>query len=159
MIAGRSQSKAAEFCKNMPATTQLQPVVFDRNGDVHAQLAAIAPHVVVDATGPFQEYGDEPYRVVKACLALGVNYLDLADGSDFVKGIAQFDEEAKTRGVYILSGVSSFPVLTAAVLKELSVGMQQITTVKGGIAPSRPMQAWGSTSFALSPAMQANRSP
>ena len=64
------------------------PAAFDRDGDVERQLAAIAPDTVVDVTGPFQTYGDDPYRVVKAALALGVNYLDLSDGADFVKGIA-----------------------------------------------------------------------
>ena len=47
---------------------------------------------MVDASGPFQAYGD-PYRVVRAAIARGIDYLDLADGSDFVKGIAQFDAE------------------------------------------------------------------
>ena len=111
------------------------PVAFDRDGDVEAQLRDAAPDLVVDASGPFQAYGDA-YRVVRACLALGIDYLDLADGSAFVKGIAQFDAEAKARGVFILSGVSSFPVLTAAVVRHLSAGMTRVDTVTGGIAPS-----------------------
>ena len=41
------------------------PAAFDREGDVDAQLAALAPDIVVDASGPFQAYGD-PYRVVRA---------------------------------------------------------------------------------------------
>ena len=94
-----------------------------------------APDIVVDASGPFQIYGDA-YRMVRACLALGVGYLDLADGSEFVKGIAAFDAEAKARGVFVLSGVSSFPVLTAAVVRHLSGGMSRVDTVSGGIAPS-----------------------
>ena len=71
-----------------------------------------------------------------ACLALGIDYLDLADGSDFVKGIAQFDAAAKARGVCILSAVSSFPVLTAAVVRRLTRGMTRLDRVTGGIAPS-----------------------
>jgi hypothetical protein len=73
---------------------------------------------------------------VQACLTLGIHYLDLADGSEFVKGIAQFDGEARARNLVILSGVSSFPVLTAAVVRSLSAGMTRIETVTGGIAPS-----------------------
>jgi hypothetical protein len=86
--------------------------------------------------GPFQIYGDDPYRVVKACIANGVDYMDLADGSDFVKGIPQFDQAAKAKNLYILSGVSSFPVLTAAVIRKLSYDMTCVQTIKGGIAPS-----------------------
>jgi hypothetical protein len=109
--------------------------VFDRDGDVDKQLAEAAPDIVVDASGPFQAYGDA-YRVVRACIAGGVHYLDLADGSDFVKGVAQFDAEARARHVFVLSGVSSFPVLTAAVMRALSAGMTRIDTLSGGIAPS-----------------------
>src|SRR6202035_4402562 len=100
------------------------------------QLRQIAPDIVVDATGPFQSYGADPYRVVKAALALGIDYLDLADGSDFVKGIAQFDADARNRGLFVLAGVSSFPVLTAAVIRRLQQGMTRIDAVTGGIAPS-----------------------
>ena len=90
---------------------------------------------MVDASGPFQAYGD-PYRVVRAAIARGIGYLDLADGSDFVKGIAQFDAAARARGVFVLAGVSSFPVLTAAVVRRLARGMTRVDAISAGIAPS-----------------------
>jgi hypothetical protein len=62
--------------------------------------------------------------------------MDLADGSDFVKGISQFDQEAQAKNLYILSGVSSFPVLSAAVVRKLSQDMTCLETIRGGIAPS-----------------------
>jgi hypothetical protein len=134
IIAGRSRAKAQAFCATLGAAAL--PTAFDRDGDVERQLREIVPDVVVDATGPFQSYGVDPYRVVRAALALGVHYLDLADGSDFVKGIAQFDELARARGVFVLAGVSSFPVLTAAVVRKLADGMARVDTVTAGIAPS-----------------------
>ena len=73
---------------------------------------------------------------MRAAVALGIDYLDLSDGADFVKGIVQFDAEARRRGVVVLSGVSSFPVLTAAVVRRLERGMARVDTVIGGIAPS-----------------------
>ena len=135
-IAGRSIQKARKFCEGLPSGAQKVPVFFDRNADVEAQISESHPDLVVDAMGPFQAYGDDPYRVVKACIANGVDYMDLADGSDFVKGISQFDQEAKAKNIYVLSGVSSFPVLTAAVVRKLSRDMTCISTIKGGIAPS-----------------------
>jgi len=135
VIAGRSEAKARAFCTDIDASAQLLVAAFDRDGDVDKQLAALAPDIVVDASGPFQVYSD-PYKVVRACLALGINYLDLADGSDFVDGIAQFDAEAKARNLFILSGVSSFPVLTAAVIRRLARGIARLDTVSAGIAPS-----------------------
>jgi uncharacterized protein DUF4166/saccharopine dehydrogenase-like protein len=157
IIAGRSHAQATAFCKRLAAQARLVPVVFDRDGDLSAQLTRVGPDLIVDASGPFQNYdtGGDPYRVVRAALALGINYLDLADGSDFVKGITQFDAEARARGVFVLSGVSSFPVLTAAVVRQLvrgpekwepvfgqdhaqikGQGLARVDTIAGGIAPS-----------------------
>ena len=136
LIAGRSIQKAKKFCEGLPSGAQKVPVFFDRNTSVETQIREINPNIVVDAMGPFQAYGNDPYDVVKACIANGVDYMDLADGSDFVKGIRQFDEEACAKNIYILSGVSSFPVLTAAVVRKLSHDMSHINAIKGGIAPS-----------------------
>lgn len=136
VIAGRSLEKAKAFREGIAAQAVLVVEQFDRSGDVEAQLRALVPSLVVDASGPFQDYRDDPYRVVKACIALRIHYLDLADGSDFVAGISQFDEEARRAGVVVLSGASSFPVLTAAAARHLSVGMLRIETVTAGIAPS-----------------------
>ncbi len=90
IIAGRSLAKAQAFCASLRSAATYLPAAFDRDGDVERQLRELAPDVVVDASGPFQSYGADPYRVVRAALALGIHYLDLADGSDFVRGIAQF---------------------------------------------------------------------
>jgi Domain of unknown function (DUF4166)/Saccharopine dehydrogenase NADP binding domain len=136
LVAGRSHAKAAAFCASLRSRASAVPVAFDRDRAIVPQLRLIAPDIVVDATGPFQAYGADPYRVVQAALALGINYLDLADGSDFVKGIAQFDAAARARGLFVLAGVSSFPALTAAVIRRLAQGMGRIDTVTGGIAPS-----------------------
>jgi Domain of unknown function (DUF4166)/Saccharopine dehydrogenase NADP binding domain len=135
-IAGRSSEKATEFCRSLPASAQLLPLTFDRNREVTTQLNAIKPDIVVDATGPFQMYGAAPYQVIEACIAQRIHYLDLADGSEFVKGISIFDDMAKNHGVFALSGASSFPVLTAAIVRKLSQNFLSIHSIKGGIAPS-----------------------
>ncbi|TPM35591.1 SDR family oxidoreductase [Mesorhizobium sp. B2-3-4] len=137
MVAGRSLASAQAWCaKRGPVAARLVPAVFDRNGDLAAQLASLRPDTLVDASGPFQAYGEGRYRLVEVCVGRGVNYLDLADGSDFVAGIPAFDDAAGRAGLFVLSGVSSFPVLTAAVVRRLSSGMARVDTITGGIAPS-----------------------
>lgn len=136
LIAGRSMSSAETFCDGFAAKAKLVPVVFDRTGDVLGQLRALGPDILVDASGPFQSYGAAPYKLVEAALDLGIPYLDLADGSAFVAGISQFDKAARERGVFLLSGVSSFPVLTAAVCRRLAQGLVRVDAIRGGIAPS-----------------------
>src|SRR5262245_61481434 len=103
VVAGRSLAKAQAFCAPLKATAKIVPAVFDRAGDVEHQLRMISPDIVVDATGPFQVYGNDPYRVVHAAITLGIHYIDLSDGAAFVNGIAQFDEAAGARSVFILS--------------------------------------------------------
>jgi hypothetical protein len=112
------------------------PTIFDRDGDLAAQLVPLRPHILVDASGPFQTYGQGRYRVIEACIAQGIHYLDLADGSGFVAGVPAFDPAARGAGIFVLSGLSSFPVLTAAAVRRLSAGMARVTAIRGGIAPS-----------------------
>ncbi|HLH91198.1 MAG TPA: DUF4166 domain-containing protein [Xanthobacteraceae bacterium] len=136
LIAGRDRARAEAFCNGLRGAATLQPLAFDREGDLEAALAAARPDVVVDASGPFQAYRGDAYRLIKACIALGIDYLDLADGADFVDAIAQLDVDARAHGVCVLSGVSSFPVLTAAAVRRLATGMARLDAVTAGIAPS-----------------------
>ena len=108
----------------------------DRDGDLAQVFAALAPDVVVDASGPFQAYGGDPYRVVKAALAAGAHYLDLADGSEFVRNVAQLDAAAKAAGKFVLAGASSFPVLNTAVVRHLAADLKYVDSIAAGIAPS-----------------------
>ena len=75
VVAGRDLAKAAAFCTHLNAAKAV-PARFDRAGDVERQLAELAPHLIVDASGPFQLY-DDRYRTVRAALAQRIDYLDL----------------------------------------------------------------------------------
>jgi hypothetical protein len=136
LIAGRSMDKARQWCADHGGTAEFVPAVFDRSAEIEPQFEVLKPDWVVDASGPFQRYAGDPYRLVRGCIETGIHYCDLADGAAFVGGIDDFDEGAKSIGVAVLSGVSSFPVLTAAVVRALSSGLESIDTVTGGIAPS-----------------------
>jgi hypothetical protein len=136
LIGGRSLHKARQFAEKIAGPGTVTPVAFDRNGDVASQIAELAPDLVVDASGPYQAYGERPYRVAEAAIEIGSNYLDLADGTEFVCNIASLDTAAKSKGVFVLAGTSTCPVLTAAVTRVLCADMVDIESVAGGIAPS-----------------------
>jgi len=136
VIAGRSKSAALAFCHAIPPGAAREALAVDRNGDVARRIEKVNPDIVVDASGPFQAYGKDPYRVVEAALATGKHYFDLADSPDFVRGIRQFDGAAKEQGLVMLSGVSSFPVLSAALVRDLATEFRRIDSITGGIAPS-----------------------
>ena len=134
IIAGRSLSRAEAFCAVYNGSASVKPLRLDR-ADIYRALVTEKPDLVVDASGPFQAYGENCYHVVEACIANKTDYIDFADAADFVFGVHRFDDEARQAGVFVLSGASSFPVLTAAVLRTIADRMK-IEKVAGGIAPS-----------------------
>jgi hypothetical protein len=137
IVAGRSLTAAEAFCRSRQAPKcSLVPSTFDRDGDVDAALATLAPDLVVDASGPFQAYKGDAYRVVRAAFAAGADYIDLADAASFVRGIAVLDEAAVVARRFALSGASSFPALTAAVVRRVARELSSVEGIVAGIAPS-----------------------
>ncbi|MEO1224019.1 MAG: DUF4166 domain-containing protein [Pseudomonadota bacterium] len=135
IIAGRSPARAQAMCAGSGAAER-RPAAFDLQGDIDAQLAALKPDIVVDTAGPFQAYGADPYRLARAAVGRGVAYLDIADGRAFVCGIGALNELAIANDTFALSGCSSVPALSDAVLRRLADGMTKTDRVEGGITPS-----------------------
>jgi len=131
VVAGRSLVKARAFCAEHGGT----PATFDRDGDLDDQLRALAPAIVVDAAGPFQAYGEDPYRLAAAALRNGAHYLDLADDPDFVCGIDVLDATACAAGKTAVSGASSVPAISAAALDRLTADMSLVGIVESTILP------------------------
>jgi len=97
-----------------------------------AALAATGAGIVVDAAGPFQA-GD--YRLARAAIAAGLDYVDLADARGFVAGFGQLDDAARAAGVTLLTGASSTPALSNAVLERLTREWRRIDSVEIAISP------------------------
>jgi len=51
-------------------------------------------------------------------------------------GVSQFDEAAKKNGVFIISGASTFPALSFAIIRDLTEGWQRVEGVEMGLSPS-----------------------
>lgn len=134
VVAGRSKRKADAFCDRWRGKAIMRGAALDREGDLVSSLRDLAADAVVDASGPFQVYRENPYGVVEACLALKIGYIDLADGSAFVAGIDRLDNVAKQAGIFVLSGASTLPVLSTSVVRRLSNDRPKEITI--GIAPS-----------------------
>lgn len=130
IVAGRSTEKAEALAAQFGAGH----LAVDRSGDL-TPLWALQPDAVVDAAGPFHAYGDDPYSFAKACIAQGVNYLDLADDPAFCAGISTLDEAAKAAGVFVVSGVSSVPAISSSGVAELIKGADEVDTISTAILP------------------------
>ncbi len=97
-----------------------------------AELNALGVTVVIDAAGPFQASGT---TLVQAAIDAGVHYIDLADGRDFVMTIRRFDKAARARGLSVLSGASTTPALSHAVLDKLTAGWRRIDDLLVAVSP------------------------
>ena len=102
----------------------------DRERVEASELAAF--DVVVDCAGPFQ---DSRTSLIEQCIAARVHYIDLADGRAFVCSIGRFAEAARREGVAVMSGASSIPALSHAVLDALTTGWRRIDSIRVGIFP------------------------
>jgi hypothetical protein len=104
--------------------------VIDRDRASASELTEL--DLVIDCAGPFQ---GSRTQLIEHCIAAGVDYVDLADGRKFVRRIRRFDDAAKRAGVRVISGASSIPALSHAVLDELTAGWSRIDSIRVGIFP------------------------
>lgn len=142
IVAGRSEEK----CRAIAHEYNAEYCVMDINKDFPAALARGAPDIVIHTSGPFQGQG---YAVAEACIAAGCHYIDLADGRDFVAGIPVLDRKAKDRGVCVISGASSVPCLTSAVVDHYLPSFQSLERIDCGIATSRANTGLATTAAIL----------
>ena len=71
----------------------------------------------------------------RVCIAAGVHYIDLADARSFVAGIGGLDEEAKRADVLVVSGASTVPALSAAVIDAYAPQFARLDSASIVIAP------------------------
>ncbi len=103
--------------------------------DFAAELGRLQPAVVIHCAGPFQ---GQDYRVVRAALACGAHYVDLADGRDFVAQFAAHNHAAAMASARVaLSGASTLPALSSAVVDQLAQGLAQVEEIEIVIAPGQ----------------------
>ena len=128
LVGGRHAGAADAFA----ATLGARGLSIDAGAaDLAARLTALDVATLIHTAGPFQ---GQDYTVAKACIAAGCNYLDLADGRDFVAGIGALDESARAAGVLVASGASSVPALSAAVVDHFLPEFAELHEIRHSIA-------------------------
>jgi NAD(P)-dependent dehydrogenase (short-subunit alcohol dehydrogenase family) len=160
LVVGGTGSFGARLVEGLVATTDLDVIIAARNVERAEALKAVlrARHpdrqieahgfdattataddlrrasvwCAVDAAGPFQT---RKLVLVEAAIAARCHYVDLADGRDFVAAIDAFDEAARVANVLIVSGASSTPALSNAVLDQLTKAWRRIDRIEVAISP------------------------
>lgn len=137
IVGGRSAKKAQALCdliKNISPSAVVEPLEMDAARGISELLAETLPKVVVNTCGPFQK---TDYRVAEACINAGVHYIDLADARSFVANFRTLDEAARTNGVLAVTGASSLPALSAAVVDKLADTFSKIRVIDIGISAAQ----------------------
>lgn len=131
LVAGRNGRKASAVA----ARLQLPPghaVVLDAGDPALAQrLHELGVATVINTAGPFQS---QNYTVAAAAIQARCNYIDLADGREFVTGITSLDAAARERGVTVISGASSVPALSSAVIDRYLSQFVRLDSIESGIS-------------------------
>jgi len=121
---------------SVPGAEDVPSVVVDIGAPDFAQrLRALSPELVIHCVGPFQ---GQSYDVAKAALAAEAHYLDLADGRQFIVEFApRIKDQAVKAGRVAISGASTLPALSSAVVEELRVGLSSLESIEVIIAPGQ----------------------
>ncbi len=134
IIAGRSHRKSQDFIKTITSANKPEAIELDITTDIKKALAKIKPDIVIHTSGPFQEQG---YEVALACIEQGSHYIDLADGRSFVAGITELDKLAKENDTLIISGASSVPCLTSALVDYYKAEFEILESLDYGITTAQ----------------------
>ncbi|MCF6225374.1 MAG: saccharopine dehydrogenase NADP-binding domain-containing protein [Xanthomonadales bacterium] len=146
IIAGRSLQKADQLASKLEATNKPETIALDININFSAVLAKINPDIVIHTSGPFQS---QNYDLAMACVTQGCHYIDLADGRKFVAGITVLDKKAKQAGVLIISGASSVPCFTSALVDHSRSEFQTLEELDYGITTAQKNNPGLATTIAI----------
>jgi saccharopine dehydrogenase-like NADP-dependent oxidoreductase len=103
--------------------------------DFALELKSLAPDLVIHCAGPFQ---NQDYRVALASMACNANYIDIADGREFVTGFVNAVGPAADAARRVaVTGASTLPALSSAVVDSLKKPLASLSAIDIVIAPGQ----------------------
>ncbi len=137
VVTSRSEANATRFVGELVAgfpDASIRPAYLDQfSANFEDDLRRLSPTIVVHTAGPYQ---GQDYRVARACIEAGSHYIDLADGREFVEGFSSLNEFALEQGLLLVSGASTLPGLSSAVIDSLRDQFDEIRSIEISIAPA-----------------------
>jgi saccharopine dehydrogenase-like NADP-dependent oxidoreductase len=130
LVVGRDQIKARQAATEIGGNAE--PVALDhRSADFATQLIRYEATVLIHSAGPFQ---GQDYQVAQSCIEAGCHYVDIADGRGYVAGVGKLDASARAKNVLIVSGASSLPALSSAVVDQYRTQFSRIDSIEHAIS-------------------------
>lgn len=132
VVAGRDLAKARALADECGAEAAAIDITDPKLAQVLQDLGA---GLVIHTAGPFQAQG---YAVAQAVAAAGAHYIDLADGRRFVCDFpAALDDAFRQQERIAITGASTVPALSSAVVDYLTAGWTSIADIDFCIAPAQ----------------------
>lgn len=130
---GAAAERYAEELRNSNPGSEVRALGLDmRVSDLAIKLRKSGAKALIHTCGPFQE---QDYHVANSCIEADVHYIDLADSRSFVCGIGDLNIPARRRNVLLVSGASTVPALSSAVVDHYVPEFSALTTINIGISP------------------------
>jgi len=130
ILAGRDLAKATALAYRIGLSAAHARALDATDPELALRLRKLGVTTLIHTAGPFQGQG---YEVARAAIKAGCNYIDLADSRTFVSGITKLDAEARAAGVAIISGASSLPALSSAVVDRYRGEFSRLDAIHIGI--------------------------
>jgi len=134
IVAGRSLKKSLQLIAKLDAINPPEAAELDIQDNFAEKLITVHPQIVIHTSGPFQAQG---YAVAEACIQQGIHYIDLADGRDFVAGIERLNQQANEQCVLVVSGASSVPCLTSALVDFYQTEFKRMDSLDYGVTTAQ----------------------
>jgi len=134
IVAGRDAVQAQQLADSLGGRATAQ-AIDGAAPDLADRLRALDIGLVIHVAGPFQQ---QSYGVALAAARADAHYIDLADGRRFVCDFPQaVHSHFQDNGCIGITGASTVPALSSAVIEHLCAGWQSIDTVDICIAPAQ----------------------
>ncbi len=136
IVAGHDGAAAERYAEELRASHpggEVRALSLDmRVSDLVLKLRKSGAKALIHACGPFQ---GQDYHIAAACIEACVHYIDLADSRSFVCGIGDLNITARRRNVLLVSGASTVPALSSAVVDHYLPEFSALTSINSGISP------------------------
>jgi saccharopine dehydrogenase-like NADP-dependent oxidoreductase len=131
LLAGRDPGRAQATATSLHLPPSHGLALDAHDGRLSARLQELDVDLVIHTAGPFQ---GQNYAVARAAIEAGCHYIDVADGRQFVAGIRALDTAARDRGLTVVSGASSVPALSSAVVERYRPRFARLESIRLGIS-------------------------
>jgi hypothetical protein len=134
LIGGRDLSRSQSLATALGGGAQGIAIDLDGEGFTRS-LREAGVELLIHTAGPFQQ---QSYGVAAAVAAAAAHYIDLADGRRFVCDFANvMDAPFRAVGRSAITGASTVPALSSAVIDHLCDGWKRIDAIDICIAPAQ----------------------